>query len=96
MRLGVAISRDPPTRGSGALRIEDLLDVQIEVGVEFARAMLPAGALLDLRPGTNVPMMTTMGEPALLKAGGSVLARGECGALGKRGAMIVNADKVKD
>lgn len=88
-RLGVALSRDPATRGSATLRIDDLLDVEIEVSVEFARGMLPAAAFLDLRPGTNVPMMTRMGEPGRLLAGGTVLARGECGAMSERSAMIV-------
>jgi hypothetical protein len=30
-----------------------------------------------------------VGEPALLKTAGTVLARGECGALGERSVMIV-------
>jgi flagellar motor switch/type III secretory pathway protein FliN len=71
------------------LRIEDLLDVDVEVAVQFARGNLAAAAFLDLRPGINVPMKTRVGEPALLTVAGSVLARGECGALGERNAMIV-------
>ncbi len=78
-RIGVALSRDPVSRGAGNLRIEDLLQVEIEVSVQFASGALPAAAFLDLRPGTDVPMKTRVGEPGLLKLGGAVLARGECG-----------------
>jgi flagellar motor switch/type III secretory pathway protein FliN len=90
-RLGVALSRDPAAGGAATLRIQDLLDVRIEVSVQFARGMLPAAAFLDLRPGSDVPMTTKMGEPGLLLAGGAVLARGECGVTGERNAMIVAA-----
>ncbi|HLI96859.1 MAG TPA: FliM/FliN family flagellar motor switch protein, partial [Candidatus Baltobacteraceae bacterium] len=89
-RIGVALSRDPAARVSGTLRVEDLLDVELELSVEFARGTLPAAAVLDLRPGANVPMTTRIGEPGRLRLGGAVLARGECGALGERGAFIVS------
>ncbi len=91
LRLGIALSHDPSPRGAGTLRIDDLLDVQIEVAVEFARGNMDGAAFLDLRPGANVPMMTRMGEPGSLKAGGITLARGECGALGERSAVVINA-----
>lgn len=90
-RIGVALSRDPASRGTSTLGIEDLLDVEIELRVQFACGSLPAAAFLDLRPGSNVPMKTRVGEPGLLKAGGAALARGECGAMGERNAMIVTA-----
>lgn len=88
-RIGVALSRDPAAKGSATLRIDDLLDVEIELSVEFARGAIPAAAFLDLRPGTNVPMKTRIGEPGRLLCNGGVLARGECGALGERSALIV-------
>ena len=88
-RLGVALSRDPVSRGSGTLRIEDLQDVEIELSAEFAAGQVPAAAFLDLRPGRLVPMMTKIGTPGLLKAGGIVFANGECGTLKERNALIV-------
>jgi flagellar motor switch/type III secretory pathway protein FliN len=88
-RIGIALSRDPAAGGAATLRVEDLLDVQIELSVEFARGSLPAAAFLDLRPGAHVPMTTRIGEPGRLKLGGAVLAHGECGAMGERNAMIV-------
>ncbi len=91
LRLGVALSRDPSPRASQTLTIADLLDVQIEVSAEFARGQLSGGAFLDLRSGTDVPMKTRVGEKGLLKAGATVLAHGQCGALGERNALIVSA-----
>jgi flagellar motor switch/type III secretory pathway protein FliN len=90
-RLGVALSRDPAAKGAATLRIEDLLDVQVDVSVQFAHGSLSAAAFLDLGPGSNVPMTTRIGAPGLLRAGEVVLARGECGAIGERNAMVVAA-----
>lgn len=90
-RLGVALAHDPIPRAGPALRIEDLLDVELEVGMQFAAGTISGGRFLDLRPGADVPMKTRMGERGLLVAGGTVLARGECGVLDGRNAMIVGA-----
>lgn len=89
VRIGIALSKDPCSPGTATLRLEDLLDVRVEVSVECARGTLEAGAFLDLRPGADVPMTTRIGEPGCLKLGGAVLARGECGAIGERSALIV-------
>lgn len=91
LRLGVALSRDPVPRGAGTLRIDDLLDVEVEVAVEFAQGSMDGAAFLGLRPGVNVPMKTSVGEPGSLKAWGIMLARGECGALGERNAIAISA-----
>lgn len=88
-RIGVALSRDPVTKASATLRIEDLLDVEIELSAQFAAGELPAAAILNLRPGMLVPMMTKIGTPGLLKAGGTIFANGECGTLKERNALIV-------
>jgi flagellar motor switch/type III secretory pathway protein FliN len=88
-RLGVALAQDPPGAVGPPLRIEDLLDVEVELSVEFARASVDAAAFLALGTGAEVPMNTRMAEPGLLKAGSAVFARGRCGALGERAAMLV-------
>ncbi len=79
LRLGVALSAEPPTAGGSTIRIGDLMDVELEVKVEFARGNIDGAAVLDLRPGTYVPMKTRVGERGLLKLGTAVLARGQCG-----------------
>jgi flagellar motor switch/type III secretory pathway protein FliN len=90
-RVGVALSRDPAPERRGHLRAEDLLDVEIEVGVEFASGSIGAAGILGLRPGCEVVMDTKVGDLAMLKVAGAVVARGECGSIGGRSAMIVSA-----
>lgn len=91
-RLGVALSREPALPPAGAtLRPADLLGVELEVRVQLGKGALPAGAFLDLRPGTIVPMMTKIGEPGVLLTDGTRLARGECGSRGQRSAFAVCA-----
>jgi flagellar motor switch/type III secretory pathway protein FliN len=89
LRIGVAVSREPAPKPGPTIRPEDLLDVTVEARVRFACGRLTAAAVLDLGPGVLVPMTTRVGERALLVADGAVLARGECGMLGERHAMIV-------
>lgn len=89
LRLGVALSRDPVVRGSGRLGLDDLMDVEIELAVEFARGAIDAAEFLDVHSGVNVPLQTRIGEPALLTASGRILAQGECGTLGERNVLIV-------
>lgn len=91
IRLGVALSRDPVSRGGATLSLQDLDPVEVEVRAQFAAGTLSAAEFLDLRPGSIVPMTTRIGEPGLLKIDGALLARGECGALGNRNAIVVTA-----
>lgn len=91
-RIGVALSREPAAQAACAtLRLEDLLDVEVDLRAEFARGFISAPTLLGLGPGSNVPMMTSVGGFGVLKADGMVLARGECGAIGLRSAMILQS-----
>jgi flagellar motor switch protein FliM len=90
-RIGVALSREPVARASDTLRVEDLLHVPLEISVQFAAGTLSAAAFMNLHVGDGVAMKTRVGEPGLLKAGGTVLARGQCGALHERSAIIVTA-----
>jgi flagellar motor switch/type III secretory pathway protein FliN len=90
-RIGVALSRDPVVKAAATLTPEHLLDVEIELSAQFAAGTIPAAAFLDLRPGSLVPMKTKIGMPGLLAAGSTVLARGECGTLRERNALIVSA-----
>ncbi len=90
-RLGIALTRDPVSRPAAGLRIEDLLDVQVCLSVQFAAGEMDGETFLRLRPGVDVPMKTRMGEAALLSAEGIVLAQGDCGAAGARSALRVIA-----
>lgn len=88
-RIGIALAQDPRPAPGAALRIEDLLDVEIELRAEFASGTLDAAAFLALGTGAEVPMKTRTGEPGRLLAGSTVFARGRCGARGERAAMLV-------
>lgn len=90
-RIGVALARDPTTPAQNCLRIDDLLEVELELCVEFARAEVAAGELLLLKTGTELRMNTKVGAPATLKLAERIVARGECGALGGQGAFVVGA-----
>ncbi|HEV3154323.1 MAG TPA: FliM/FliN family flagellar motor switch protein [Candidatus Baltobacteraceae bacterium] len=96
VRVGVALSRDPEPKGAPALRLEDLSDVEVEVRAEFAHGQIAAAEFLRLGPGAYVPMMTRMGEPGLLKLGAAALGRGECGEIGERSVIVLNASTGKD
>lgn len=91
VRIGIALSRDPPSGTGGTLRIEDLLDVELEVRARFARGSIDAGTLLGLGIGSLVPMMTTVHEFGLLVVDETAVAAGDCGAIGQRAAMIVQS-----
>ncbi|MDQ2872929.1 MAG: FliM/FliN family flagellar motor C-terminal domain-containing protein [Candidatus Eremiobacteraeota bacterium] len=88
-RIGVAISREPTPAGGGRLRAADLSGVELELNVEFAGGFLALPELLGLRPGMDVPMTTKMGAPGLVTLAGTVVARGECGVVDGRYALIV-------
>ena len=88
-RIGVALARDPDAKGAGRMQPDRLLDVEIELSAQFAQGTMAAADFLDLRPGVLVPMKTKIGAPGLLRAGGTVLARGECGTLGERNVLIL-------
>lgn len=92
-RIGIALSREPEARPAAQLRIEDLADVEIELQVELGRGSIPAARFVALGPDAEVPMMTKMADPGLLKLGSAVLARGQCGVAGNRYAMILSGQR---
>lgn len=89
LRLGVAVASEPAAAVSGALRLDDLCDVQVGLEVHLAGGEISAGELLALRPGTLVPMKTRIGEAGRLVLAGTVLARGRCGTNGGRNALVI-------
>ncbi|HEY8297213.1 MAG TPA: FliM/FliN family flagellar motor C-terminal domain-containing protein [Candidatus Baltobacteraceae bacterium] len=88
-RIGIALSRDPIPTGSARLQPSDLLDLEVEISAEFARGTISGSAMLALHPGGEVPMTTKVAELGTLKVGGTIVARGECGAIAGRYALLV-------
>lgn len=95
LRIGVALSRETLQKANAGVRREDLGSVAIDLCVEFASGTLDAAAFLRLRAGDIVPLSTKLSERGLLKAGNSIVARGECGALNGRNAFVITATTQK-
>ena len=64
----------PPT---DKRNLELLLDVSIPVAVEVGRAQLSLDAVLNLVPGSVVPLNKKSEEPVDLRVNGKLVARGE-------------------
>jgi flagellar motor switch/type III secretory pathway protein FliN len=87
VKIGVALARDPNPASQAGLRLEDLLEVELELSAEFASGEIEADQLLLLQPKSTLRMKTKVGAPAVLKLEGRIVARGDCGALGEHSAF---------
>lgn len=88
--LGVGIARRLPDPGpSRRLAAEALRAVPIAVRAVVARGTLAAARAAALRPGDVVALDTPLDGASELRAGGELVARGRCGALGARLAFRV-------
>jgi flagellar motor switch/type III secretory pathway protein FliN len=88
-RIGIALSREAPPVASRCLRIEDLLDVELDLEVEMAAGPIAAAQFLTLRPGSEVPMTSEVGDSGALKVAGVVIGAGTCGVAGARHALTI-------
>ena len=66
-----------PGPGEGEQNLELLLDVAIPVSVEVGRAEMVLADVLNLVPGSIVPLDKKAEEPVDLRVNGKLLARGE-------------------
>ena len=57
--------------------LESLLDVPVRVTVQIGKARMTLAKLIDMRPGTLVPLDREAHEPADILVNGRVVARGE-------------------
>jgi flagellar motor switch/type III secretory pathway protein FliN len=89
LRLGIALSREPAAPAAATIRLDDLLDVPLEVRAQCAAGAIAADAFLALRAGTELRLQTRVGDLGVLKLGDAVIARGECGALHGRSAIVL-------
>lgn len=63
--------------GSGSRNLDLLLDVSIPISVEVGRAQLTLDQVLNLVPGSVVPLDKKSEEPVDLRVNGKLVARGE-------------------
>lgn len=57
--------------------LENLLDVPVKVTVQIGETRMTLAKLIDMRPGTLVPLDREAHEPADILVNGRVVARGE-------------------
>ena len=90
LTIGVGIARElsetPPARMLGP---EMLADVPLDVRVVLGRGILSTSSLLDLRPGSVVPLHTKVAGTSELNLAGQRIALGTCGVLHRRSAFEV-------
>ena len=67
--------RDLPRLGEGS-NLDIILDIPLEVPVELGRTKMPIRDLLQLGPGSAVPLSRLEGEPVDILANNKLIARG--------------------
>jgi hypothetical protein len=85
--IGFALTSDPPEEVARFLRIDDLLDVEIEARVEYARGEITFSSFCSLDRDSAVGLS----ENGILRFGDAVFARGSCGVQGGRRAFILGS-----
>ncbi len=68
---------DPDAAGGGAMGLEQLLDIAVQVTVEVGRTRVQLGELCKLGPGSLLKLDREAHEPADILVNGKVVARGE-------------------
>jgi hypothetical protein len=87
-RIGVALAVDPAPEPSGAMRIEDLADLPLELCVALDAGMHDALALGAIEPGSVLPLSAGMRGRVMLA--GRPLGTGECGVVGRYYAVAID------
>jgi flagellar motor switch protein FliN/FliY len=59
------------------LKLDDFADVSLNITVEFGRAAMTIGELLNLKKGAVVALDHDKTEPLAIRANGKLVARGE-------------------
>lgn len=88
--LGIGIVRDLPNPGPGPrLDPQQLAGVGLTVRAEFASGLVSAYRIGSLRIGDVVRLDTKVGGLAVLKAGPTTIAVGDCGLADSHAAFLV-------
>jgi len=83
-RIGIALSREPRPAVHPAIVPEALRVVDLELCVELAHAFAPATSVMRLRAGQVVSFDTALGAAAIVRAGETIIAHGDCGEIESR------------
>jgi flagellar motor switch protein FliN len=66
----------PLKKVDGAVNLDVILDIPLEINVELGRTKIPIHELLELGPGSAVALSTLEGEPVDILANNTLIARG--------------------
>lgn len=86
--IGFALARDPSEDVGERITLDDLADVEIEGVVTFATGSLGVPAFSRLAARATVVLDTPLGAPGSLSFGDVSFARGTCGVVDGRNAML--------
>lgn len=89
--IGFALARDPAELVGDRITLADLADVDLPGTVVFATGALGVPAFSRLAVGATVALETPLGAAGTLAFGGVALARGACGVVDGRRALVVGA-----
>ncbi len=90
-RIGFALAKEPIHQAQAQLRIEDLLDIQVELSLHSEAVDGLTADLASLELGAIVPITKDRGMRGALLLAGTPLARGECGVQDGRFALAIGA-----
>ena len=66
-----------PSRGTGELNLDVILDVSVTLSLEVGRSRIPIRNLLQLSQGSVVELERGVGEPLDVYVNGTLIAHGE-------------------
>ncbi|MEO9169875.1 MAG: hypothetical protein ABI282_00945 [Candidatus Baltobacteraceae bacterium] len=89
-RIGIGLSKDPRPEACAGVRVEDLLDLQIDLALRTEGRFCEAMALATLEPEAIVPITNERAIRGTLYLAGRPLASGECGVREGRYAIAVD------
>jgi hypothetical protein len=89
--IGFSLTKDPAEEVKKKIRLDDLLDVEVQGRVSCAQGRATFAALNDLRVDAVLPLETRWGEEGGLRFGSVLFARGTCGVRAGRTAFLAGA-----
>lgn len=82
-------SEEPLRSANGAVDMDVILDIPLEITVELGRTKMPIHELLSLEPGSAVRLSRLEGEPVDILANNTLIARGVVMVKGEKYAIQI-------
>lgn len=88
-RIGVALSREPRPAVHPGIVPDSLNALEVELLVEAAHAYMSAAEIANVRAGQVVMFDSVLGDAAIVRAGETIVGRGECGEMAMRRVVFL-------